>query len=180
MKKIADIAAYAFMVSVALLSVISILGIWDFFQEDVIGKSFQSIGLLAVVAIIVIMADHFMDKKAIPTNIGPKVNMETGEVFVTDASHGVFIIIRKITLVLLIASAAFLALLGILAIWEVLSGDVLHKSLASLAIMAFSSFVIVLTCLEREGNLILKKKRMSGGMIVLIVFTALILMRFAF
>ncbi len=81
---------------------------------------------------------------------------------------------RNITLVTLIVSATLLAFFGVLSIWDVITDkDVLHKILSSLAIVAFSSYIVVLVCLEREQNPFWKKRgsQMSGaGVIVAIVF----------
>lgn len=132
-----DFAAGFFIVAVGVLSVISILGIWKIFGQSVIGKSFSTIGLLAVISIIVIIAGRYMDK-------------EKGSL--TSSAAPVFRSIRHITLGTLIVSAAGLALLGVLAIWEVMGGDVLYRSLSSLGVIAFCSLIAVMVCLERENN----------------------------
>ncbi len=176
MRKIADISAYLFILSMIILSGVSILGVWEFFQKDVISKSFQTIGLLAVVAIILIIADHFMEKKTIPQPSGEIQASELGSL----TTIKVFKNMRVFTLSILIIAVAILTLLGILAIWEVVSGSVLHKSLASIAIIAFSSLVIVMTCLEREKNPILHEKKFSNGMVLLIIITATVLFPFVF
>lgn len=171
MRKIADIAAYLFIFSVVILSAVSILGVWNFFADDVISKSFQSIGLLALVAIIVIIADHFIDKRpgapVTPISVPVPGSLEVVPPIVVQESNGIFKGLRTITLSTLVLSVALLALLGIMAIWEVLSGEVLSKSISSIAIGAFSSLIIVMTCLERENNPILYRKKISGGMIIL-------------
>lgn len=174
MKKIADIAAYLFILSVTILSAVSILGVWDFFAGDVITKSFESIGLLAVVAVIVLVADHFMDQH----QTGGV--MPNGTTIVGEQSRTVFKGLRIATLSLLILSVALLALFGIMAIWEVLSGQVLHKSLASIGIVAFSSFVIVITCLEREDNQILRNKQISGVTVAVMIVLTLFLLPYLF
>ncbi len=171
MKKIADIAAYLFILAVVILGVVSILGVWDFFSNDVIYKSFQSIGLLALVAVIILVADHFIDHRAAPASATGLPEGSQAPVIASESS-AIFKGVRMFTLYILIASIVLLALAGIMAIWEVLSGEVLHKSLASIAIAAFSSLVIVVTCLERENNLILYKKKISGGMIFLVLILA--------
>jgi hypothetical protein len=172
MRKIANVAAYLFILSVVILSAVSILGVWDFFSTDVITKSFESIGLLAAVAVIVLVADHFIDQR--PTTATQGVDQALS---ITPPSS-VFKGIRMITLTTLILSVVLLALLGIMAIWEVLSGDVLHKSIASISIIAFSSLVIVVTCLEREDNPILHKKQISGGAIALIIVLSIFFVPF--
>ena len=164
MKKIQDVAGFFFIIAVAVLSVISILGIWDFFDKDVISKSFQTIGLLAFVAIVVMIAGRFIDR-------GPAVGIAT------PVPNPVFKSIRHLTLGILIVSASLLALLGVLAIWEVIADkDVLFKSIGSVAVLAFSSFLMVITCLEREGSALLhRNKSISvGGTIVLLLLAYLI------
>ncbi len=169
MKKVADIAAYLFILSVIILSVVSILGVWEFFQDDVISKSFQSIGLLAVVAVIVMTADHFLDRQVVAPDAGLAPAVAVG------GSKAAFRGLRVVTVSILILAVALLALFGILAIWEVVAGKVLHQSLSSIAIAAFSSLVIVVTCLEREGNNMLRRRQASGGMIFFTIILVWIL-----
>jgi hypothetical protein len=162
MKKIEDLAAYIFIIAVSVLSLISILGIWDFFDRDVISKSIQTLGLLAVVAVIVLVGGKFMEGRS----------QQAGEV-VPFVPSPAFKIIRQITVTILIVSASFLAILGVLAIWEVIDDkDVLYKSISSVAVLAFGAFVIVITSLEREGNRLMHKegRGISGGAILLIAF----------
>ena len=56
-----------------------------------------------------------------------------------------FIVIRRITAWVMIMSAILFALVGVLAIWEVLgesAGDVVWRAFSSLAIIAFASLVV--------------------------------------
>jgi Na+/proline symporter len=161
MRKIADIAAHCFIFAVVLLSIVSILGIWSVFAKDVITKSFETIGLLAFVALVVIAADHFIDRHDGVDNAA-----------VDAASVATFKSVRTITATVFISSTVLLALIGILSIWEVLSGDALHKTIASICLIIFSSLVVVVTCLEREHNPTLYGKKISGGLIVLIIVLA--------
>ena len=162
MKKIQNGAAYVFILSVVILATISICGVWKIFSDDVITKSIQTFGLLSVVAVIVIIAGRFIDSREqlAVSNIGVVESLPF--------SNPVFTSIRKITLALLITSASLLALFGVLAIWDILSGEVLNKSLSSIAIIAFASVVIVITCLEREKHKLMQQK-MSGGVILLLI-----------
>jgi hypothetical protein len=170
MSKIQDTAGFLFIFCVALLSAISVLGIWDFFDDDVIGKSFMSIGILAAVAVIVMVAGRFMDKQHM-LEVSPGSTVATE---VMPAVNPAFTALRHITLVTLIISVSLLALVGILAIWEVLEGDTVYKSLATMGVFAFSSAIIVLTCLVRENHPLLrhelgKKSGMGRGMIVFVI-----------
>jgi uncharacterized membrane protein len=172
MRKIADIAAYLFILAITFLSTISVLSVWNVLAGDVVLKSFQTIGLLAVVAAIVLIASRFIDKES-PDHEGE--HDEDGRA----SSHGSYLLfrgVRMITLCLLITSTALLALLGILAIWEVLSGEVLNRSLASISIVAFSTLVIVVMSLERERSPALKRMKLSsGGFVVSFVLTLVFL-----
>ncbi len=145
---------------------ISVLGVWEFFSRDVIGKSFWSIGLLGVVAIVVIIAGRFIGKPQ-------KLQVPVGSMAAVDvpvAVDPVFTSVRHVTIVVLIVSVSLLALVGILSIWEVLAGDTVYKSLATMGIFAFASLVIVVTCLERENHKLLhgggNKSGMSMGAII--------------
>ncbi len=150
MKTIQNAASGFFILAVAVLSLISILGIWDFFSKDVILKSFQTLGLLAVISIVVIVAGRFIGNSANETII--------------EVPNPIFNIIRRATLGILIVAAVLLAFLGICAIWEVITDkEVLYKSLSSLAILAFSAFIIVITCMEREKSAELKGDIKGGS-----------------
>ncbi len=159
MKQIADGAAQFFILAVVLLSAISIFGIWELMDGEVVFKSFLTIGLLAGVAIILMVADSFRN-----SGVVSEVNDQNN--LVANGYHPIFSPIRQFTLSSLVGSVALLALFGILAIWEVLEGDVLMRSLASIAVIGFSSLVIVVTCLKRENSPLLKKNIVSGGTFV--------------
>jgi len=167
MKTLHNAASGFFVGAVAVLSVISILGVWDFFSTDVITKSFQTIGLLAIIAVVIIIAGRFMEAKPAGDPTTPVAPSIPNPVFKT---------IRQVTVVMLIVAAVLLALVGIMAIWDVITDqDVLYKAISSLGILVFSSFVIVITCLEREDSPFLKKHaKMSGGGIVALVILAYI------
>jgi hypothetical protein len=160
-------AAGLFIGCVAILTAISILGVWNVFGRDVITKSFETLGLLAAVAIIVVIAGKFIGD---PTDT------------TTPAPSPLFHSIRNLTLVILIASAALLAFLGVLAIWDVVTDKaVLGKALSSLAILAFSSFVIVMVALEREQSLLWQKRHreISGGAVLAFFVLLWVLFTFA-
>lgn len=156
MNKIHSLSSGFFVLSVAILSLISILGVWDFFSGDVIMKSFQTLGLLAFISVVVIVSGRFIEGRTegVPTIFVP---------------NPIFKSIRQATLGVLIVSSALLALLGVLSIWEVITDkEVLFKSLSSLGIIAFASLIIVVTCLEREDSPLLKQnsKVSFGGVVI--------------
>lgn len=135
-----------FIACLFILSVVAILGIWDFFDRDVILKSFQTLGVCALVAIVVIMAGRLMDTAPTPAGV-------------VNRSVSLFKGIRYLTLTTLVASVSLAALVGILAIWNVVPDKaVLYKALSSIAIIAFSSYIAVAVCLERENHPLWQKK----------------------
>ena len=162
MKLIQDTAALLFVVAVAILTAVCVLGVWDFFSHDVVWKSFETVGLLALVAVVVIIAGHFMGHAAAAS--------------VPALPNPVFPALRQITVVIFIAAAALLAFLGVLAIWNVIvDHDVLYKSVGSLAVLAFGSFIMVATCMEREDNPMLRQQTVSaGGVLVGLVLLYLV------
>lgn len=167
MKKIQDGSAFIFIICVLVLTVISIMGVWDVLGKDVITKSMQTVGLLAVVSMIVIAAGKFVDSKK-QMAIDPVTN--TAIEVPVQINQG-FPVIRHITVVLLIIATTMLALLAVLGIWDVLSGETLHKSLSSIAIIVFSSLIIVAVSMERENNKLLKTK-ISGGLVFIVIVVA--------
>ena len=166
MKKIQNIAAYFFIAAVIVLCGISILGIWDFFASDVIVKSSQTLGLLALVSIIVMVAGRFMDTKS-----------DSGQITVAETPDPTFKKIRRIVLIVLITGVSILAITGVLTIWNVIAdNNILYKSLSSVGIMAFGSFLIVMTCLDRESSSDSHKRKLVsvGPLILVLIVVALI------
>lgn len=153
MKKIQNWTALIFIGAVAILTAISILGVWSVLGVDVIEKSFSTLGLLFLVAIIVLIAGRFIDG-------GHK---DESQIPVPAVSLPVFTNIRKVTIAILIASASILALFGVLAIWDVLAGSVMAKTIGSLVVLAFSTLIVVMTCLEREGT---NRFKLSSGQLI--------------
>jgi len=171
MKKLQNIVAFLFIICVVVLSVVSILGVWDIFGSDVITKSFQTLGLLAGVSVIIMIAGRFTDshQEALKANA-----LGTLEPVVVPDINPAFTGIRYATVVTLVTSIGVLALLGVLSIWELMAGTVLTKSVSSIGIVAFASFIIVITCLEREHHKLLQQK-FSGGAVILLVIIGWIL-----
>lgn len=171
MKKIQNSAALFFIVCAGILGVISVLGVWDVLSDDVITKSFQTISLLAVVSVIVIYAGKFIDARNTSQQVaGVDAAGNPTMLTVEEPVNPIFTSLRHLTIAILIVAVALLALLGIMSIWDVLSGEVFNKALSSIAIIAFDAFIIVLTCLDRENHKLLhgKNKPMSGGAVFLV------------
>jgi hypothetical protein len=166
MKNIQNEAAYIFIGAVIILAGISMLGVWNVFGGNVILKSSQTLGLLALVSIIIMVAGKYIGghTEANPVPVVPDPAFKT---------------IRQIILVFLIVALAILAILGVLTIWDVFeNNEILYKALGSLGILAFSSFIIVITCLDRENNPILNKKDPNSAgplMTILIIVAAIFL-----
>ncbi len=175
MKKIQDNAGLFFIACVALLGGVSVAGVWELLSNDVIGKSMQTVGLLAITAFVIIAAGRVIDhrKRAVEGVAG-----SDGDQIVPLDVHPAFIRIRHLTVVILIAVVSILALVGVLSIWDVVGGEVLLKSFSSMAIVIFSSVVMVLTCLEREGHQILHRKMSGWSAVVVIIFAYLFLSSF--
>ena len=141
MKALQDGAAFLFIGAIAVLSFVSLLGVWDFFGTDVIQKSYETIGLLAVAAIITIVAAHFIESR----------QQAEGVIVI---QNPLFAPIRRATLMFLIAAASVLAIVGVLAIWDIIrDATISQKVFSSITILAFSAFAIVLACFEREGKI---------------------------
>ena len=127
-----------------------------------ITKSFETLGLLALVAVVVMVSGKFIN-----------VHSEQVENVII-APDPRFTSIRKATLTVLIVAVSFLALLGVLAIWDIVTDkDILFKSISSLAILAFSAFIIVITCLDREDSPTLKKT--GGSWVGLLIFILVVM-----
>lgn len=140
------------------------MGVWDVFSGDVITKSFETVGLLAVVAFIVLMASNYLGESSV---VGQP-----------SLPKPAFQAIRNSTLVVLIVSSVFLALVGVMAIWKMITdATILAKSIGSLSIVAFSSLVVVLVCLEREQSELWKKRsrELTGGAVLVSILLWIVL-----
>ncbi len=145
----------------------AILGVWDFLDGDVIDKSFQTVALLAFVTIVLVASARFMDAKK-GDSTDPQVLAEITQ------SKAMFANIRHITLSIFIGALGILALLGVLSIWEVVGGDVMSKSLSSIAVLGFSALIVLIACLLREDNPALVGGSTEGKMsITRIILTVL-------
>ena len=174
MRKVGDFCAFFFIVSVVILSIVSILGVWNIFGDDVISKSFQTLGLLAGVSLVVIVASRFMNSH----HLGQGEHVMAAEIgsSVPPPQNIVqmFSSIRHMTIMLLIMSVAFMTLFGVLSIWEVFSKEVMTKSISSIAILGFMSFIIVMTCLEREDHKLIRNRMSDNSVVgIIIVFVFL-------
>ncbi len=162
MRKIADISAFVFICAMAILSLVAIFGVWDVFAQDVIEKSFKTMGLLAFFSVVILVAERFVAVDETELAGGAPYDVT------------LFATTRLTTVVVLIISAAVLAFLGVLSIWEVFSSEVVWKSVTSLGIVAFSSAIISVLCLKRENHPMLKNGafKMSGptAFVGLVVF----------
>jgi hypothetical protein len=63
MKNLKKTAVYILVVSVAVLTFIAVLSIWDVFSKEVLWKSISTIGIVAFGALIVIIASQVVDHK---------------------------------------------------------------------------------------------------------------------
>ena len=142
MKKLQDYSALLFIVSLIILTIVSVLGIWKFFEGDVVAKSFETIGLLAVVSGIIMFAGKYMGSNVQEYPVAGEVPQPSL----------MFPKVRFGTVVALVVSLVVAAFLGVLSIWEVLSSDILNKSWSSIAVIGFCSLIIILVCLIREGH----------------------------
>lgn len=61
-KQIQNAAIGIFIVSVAVLTLVAVLAIWDVFSKDTLYKSLSTIGVLAFSSLVVIVATRAIDK----------------------------------------------------------------------------------------------------------------------
>lgn len=163
MKTVQDVAAFLFVTAVAVLTAVCVLGVLKIFGQDVVWKSFQTIGLLALATVIVLVAGRFV-------NSGGDSSMTVY------TPNSAFPAIRRLTLGILVCAAALMAFAGVLAIWEVVSDqEMLYRLIGSLAVLAFGAFIIVVTCMEREKSPLLKQQKVSvGGVVAALILLYLI------
>ena len=162
-----DIVRLSFIAVVTILSLVSLLGVWEVLDKDVVTKSFQTLGILALISIIIMVASRF-------TADSQDAVFSSSEVSTT-----LFTRLRKITLVALSIAVVLLGLVGVLAIWEILQDrENLYKTVSSIAVLVFAAVVIVFVCTEREGwNLFGEKNRSIsiGGVILFLIMFVILL-----
>ena len=154
--KVGNITALGFILGTAVLGFVAILGVWDFLDNEIIEKSFATIGLLVFVTVVILIASKYVGRNETPT------------------PWPIFSSIQRITIGSLVISSALLALVGVLSIWEVLEGVSVGRSVASLAIIAFISLVTVMVCLERKGLKLMQPHLSPGRMIGWFIFVVFI------
>jgi hypothetical protein len=141
--RIANTAAYTFLVLTFILSAVCVVGIWGSF-DDVISKTFASLFLIALAFFVILAIDgsgHF--KKSVP--------LEAVAEYTRVLEN--FIAIRKMSFFVVIVSVVVSVLLGLLSIWEILEGEVLYKTLATIATIGFYALITVAVCKQRETSI---------------------------
>ncbi len=165
-KRISDVVALLFIGCVGVLTVLCLLSIWKFIDGDVVFKSMATIGIVAFASIIALFASRAMGNQiAESSEISPYIPLFTS--------------LRYLTSTLLIVAVAVLALVGVMAIWDLITDNaVIMKTVVSMIILAFSSFIAIATCAERENRTIFGGVREGrrhisvGGIILLVVLGA--------
>lgn len=143
MTKIANYATYFFILTTLALTVVSIGGIWGALNEDVVWKSFESIGLIAIASVVVLVVEAFSDKKA--------VSQEEASEYM-EALH-VFSFLHRISVTLIIVSLVVCVSLGLLSIWEIMDTDGLYKAVSSIATIGFYALITLGVCISRERKI---------------------------
>lgn len=167
-RKLVDIVAVVFIVCTGLLTVLSLLSIWKFVSSDVLMKSMATVGIIAFASVITLLASRSMGKTDVP------------EAPQSSELVAFFSILRSITSIVLIISVVILTLVGVLAIWDVISDKTfLSRVISSMLVLAFSSFITIFACADREGKTVFghmkdaNSKPMSGGAIGLFLIVGL-------
>lgn len=145
MNKIINYASVGFIATVIVMTIVSLLEVWEILVEDVITKSLSTVGFLAFVCVVVVLGYRFLH---------PDHKQEENT---ANTWRPVFQTLRTMSLSTMIATAVLMGLLGILGIWEVLQEDFFWRSLSSIAIVALTASVITVVCLEREGKGVLAR-----------------------
>jgi hypothetical protein len=141
--KIANISTYIFLILTLILTGICVISIWGE-SSEVIGKTFASMGLVAFAFFVVLAIDgsgHF--RKSIPASVAGEYVLAI-EWFVS---------LRKISFFVVIISVTVSVFLGLLSIWDLLNGDVLFKTLATILSAGFYALITIMVCKQRETAL---------------------------
>lgn len=139
--RIANISTYIFLILTFFLTGVSIIGIWGNIG-DVLEKTFASMALVSFAFFIVLAIDgsgHF--KKSVAVDAVREYMMVVEW----------FISLRKISFFIVIISVTVSVFLGLLSIWDILKGDVLYKTLATIFAVGFYALITILVCKQREN-----------------------------
>lgn len=180
MKNFANVSSLVFIIGVLLFSFVAILGVWDFMQDDVVVKSLSTIGVLGFVGLIVIVASSYFDK----SEDNHEHLVEEGQTSLAatnDTAPSIFRSIRQSTLGVMIVSLVFLSFLGIMAIWEIFDGEVVMRSMSSIAIILFASIIIVGVCMahERHPRIMNSKGHISPVFVIVVLILGWIMVGFS-
>ncbi len=162
-KKIVDFIALFFILCVGFLAVISILSIWKVIDGDVVFKSLATVGIVAFASIVSLIASRYMgDSSSVETNDNSLVPL--------------FGAIRYLTSGILIVCITLLTIIGVMAIWDMITDkDTLAKVVGSMIVLAISSMIMVVSCADREGKTVFGKQseghnnQVSLGRIILLL-----------
>lgn len=143
MTKIANYATYFFILTTLVLTLVSVAGIWGALNEDVIAKSFASVGLIAIASVVVLIVEAFSDKKAV-TKEEAADYMEAMQIFS---------FLHRISVTLIIVSLAVCVFLGLLSIWEIMNEAGFSKSISSIATIGFYALITLGVCINREKKI---------------------------
>ena len=167
MNKLFSIASLMFMGSAALLSLVSILGIWGILDDSAVEKAFETIAFLGVVAIVMLVPGRFIDHNKISAHSDEKFDARM-------KTH--FADIRHASLIMLMTAGGWLGLIGVFSIWDMLERDVLFRSISSIAVLGFLTFITVIMCHERENTSHRSKEMVTGiSMGIMLLLGALFL-----
>lgn len=118
--------------AVSVLSIFGLLAIWEIIDSDVLWKSFSTIGVIGLVALVVIGISRVANNYYAGQPAAPAVESQGWK-----AARNV---------ILGVVGAAFLvfAAFSIAAIWGFTGGEALYHSLSSMLLLGCSSIILLI------------------------------------
>jgi|GEM_PF-5113409 len=130
------IAVGALVFSVAVLTIVGLMAIWEWIDSDALWKSFSTIGVLGATALIVVAVSRFAHFGHTPVQ-APVVEAASWR------------IARNLILGVMATVFLFFAGLSIAAIWDFVGDDALSRAFGSMTLL-FASATITLAAFKSQ------------------------------
>lgn len=130
-RSIERIAVGTLVFSVSILSIVGLMAIWEMLSEDVLWKSFSTIGVLAVVALVImgiarVASNYYQNQPKMPQP--ESVEWRAA---------------RNVLLAIVGAAFLFFAALSIMSIWDFIGDDSLWHAINSMILLCVSAVIML-------------------------------------
>ena len=137
-RSIERIAVGTLVFSVSVLSLVGLMAIWGWINEDALWKSFSTIGVVGVTALVVVgitrVGSMYYKNMPAPTSVPESASWRSA---------------RNLLLGVVGVAILFFAALSVLSIWDFVGNDSLTKAFESMGLL-FCSAVVLLVAFKSQ------------------------------